>query len=58
MEKSLPTKDKSKNDGETSRGPDQTIVPTDVESTSCDIVNLVNFVFSCLFYGSIFIILI
>ncbi|KAL0006812.1 hypothetical protein SO802_008314 [Lithocarpus litseifolius] len=34
MEQSLPTKDKSKNDGETSRGPDQIIVPTAVEWTS------------------------
>ena len=39
MEPSLATKDKSKNDGETSRGPDQTIVSTDVVSTSCDIVD-------------------
>ena len=36
MEKSLPTKDESKNDGETSRVQDQTVVPTDAVSTSCD----------------------
>ncbi|XP_030963034.1 uncharacterized protein LOC115984205 isoform X2 [Quercus lobata] len=34
MEKSLPTKDESKNDGETSRGQDQTVVPTDADWTS------------------------
>lgn len=33
MEQSLPTKDESKNDGETSRGHDQTVVPTDAEWT-------------------------
>ena len=38
MEQSLPIKDESKNDGETSRGHDQTVVPTDAVSTSCDIV--------------------
>ena len=38
MEQSLPTKDESKNDGETSRDHDITVVPTDAVSTSCDIV--------------------
>ena len=38
MEQSLPTKDESKNDGLTSRGHDQTVVPTDLVSTSRDIV--------------------
>ena len=46
MEKSLPTKDESKNDGETSRGQDQTVVPTDAVSTSCDNSKLSKF---CLF---------
>ena len=46
MEQSLPTMDESKNDGETSRGPDQTVVPTDAVSTSCDSSKLSKF---CLF---------
>lgn len=39
IEQSIPTEDESKNDGETSRGHDQTVVPTHEVSTSCDIVN-------------------
>ena len=39
IEQSLPIEDESKSDGETSRGHDQTVVPTDEVSTSCGIVN-------------------
>ena len=38
MEQSLPKKDESKNDGETSRDHDIAVFPTDAVSTSCDIV--------------------
>ena len=46
MEQSVPTKDESKNYGETSSGHDQTVVTTDAVSTSCDSSKLSKF---CLF---------